>query len=91
MVTDHQVRRLFMLIKKEKTKAVAAAKSGMDEKTARIYLKSGKLPSQIKKLHDWKTRQDPFEEVWEEALGFLWNPGIEAKTIFSYFPGEVSR
>jgi len=85
MVTDHQVRRLFMLVKKEKTKAVAAAKSGMDEKTARIYLKSGRLPSQMKKLHDWKTRRDPFEEVWGEALSFLWNPGIEAKTIFGYF------
>lgn len=85
MVTDHQVRRLFMLVKKEKTKAVAAAKCGMDEKTARIYLKSGKLPSQIKKSHDWKTRQDSFSEVWDEALEFLWNPGVEAKTIFLYF------
>ena len=88
MVTDHQVRRLFMLVKKEKTKAVAAAKCGMDEKTARTYLKSGKLSSQIKKLHDWKTRQDPFSEVWEKALEFLWNPGIEAKTIFRYFQEE---
>ena len=35
MVTDLQVRRLFVLIKKEKSLAVAAAKDGMDEETAR--------------------------------------------------------
>ncbi len=32
MVTDAQVRRLMSLIPKEKTLAVAAAKTGMDEK-----------------------------------------------------------
>ena len=85
MVTDRQVRRLLMLIKKEKSLAVAAAKSGMDEETARKYKKLGRLPSQVKKLHNWRTRQDPFKEIWDEALSFLWNPGLEAKTIFSYF------
>ena len=82
MVTDCQVRRLFMLIKKESSLIVAAAKSGMDEETARKYRNLGKLPSQVKKPHIWRTRQDLFEEVWSEALSFLWNPGIEAKTIF---------
>ena len=38
MVTDAQVRRLMKLIRTEKTLAVAAAKAGMDEKTARTYL-----------------------------------------------------
>ena len=37
MVTDEQVRMLMMLINKEKTLAVAAAKVGMTEKTARKY------------------------------------------------------
>ncbi len=46
MVTDQQVRRLRMLIQTQKTKATAAAKAGMDEKTARKYLKTGQLPSQ---------------------------------------------
>lgn len=85
MVTDCQVRRLFMLIKKEKSLAVSAAKSGMDEETARKYRNLGKLPSQVKKTHNWRTRPDPFEEVWPEALSFLWNPGIEAKAIFTHF------
>ena len=45
MTTDHQVRRLRMLIQTEETQAIAAGKAGMDEKTARKYLKSGVLPS----------------------------------------------
>ena len=85
MVTDRQVRRLFMLIKKKKSLAVAAAKAGMDEETARKYKKLGRLPSQLKKSHNWRTRPDAFKRVWDEALSFLWNPGLEAKTIFSYF------
>lgn len=85
MVTDHQVRRLFMLIKNEKSLAIAAAKSGMDEETARKYKKACQLPSQLKRVHSWRTRSDPFEDIWEEAVTFLWNPGIEAKTVFEYF------
>ncbi len=65
MVTDQQVRRLRMLIKTQKTKATAAAKAGMDEKTARKYLKNGTLPSQCRKEHTWRTRLDPFEQEWE--------------------------
>ena len=81
-----------MLIKKEKSLAVAAAKAGMDEETARKYHKLGRLPSQIKKDHTWKTRKNPFEHVWTEAIEFLWNPGIEAKSIFRHlqrkYPGR---
>ncbi len=34
MVTDQQVRKLMKLIQSEKSLAIAAAKAGMDEKTA---------------------------------------------------------
>jgi hypothetical protein len=37
MVTDEQVRRLYMLQKREKSIAVASVKSGMSEKTGRKY------------------------------------------------------
>jgi hypothetical protein len=83
MVQDRQVRKLHMLKTREEALGVAAIKSGMDEKTARKYLRSGKLPSQSKIPHSWKTRKDPFAEVWEdirERLGTT--PGLEAKTIF---------
>ena len=72
-----------MLIQTEKTQATAAAKAGMDEKTARKYLNSGELPSQSKKEHTWRTREDPFERQWDEIKAKLTlNPGLEAKTIF---------
>jgi len=38
-----------MLIKREGSVAVAAAKAGMDEKTARKYARSGRLPSQCRR------------------------------------------
>lgn len=93
MVTDQQVRRLKMLIKKVKTKAIAAAKAGMDEKTARKYIRSDKLPSEIKVEHTWRTRKDTFEEIWPEITKMLEiNPGLEAKTIFKElqrkYPGK---
>lgn len=63
----------------EKTLAGAAAKAGMSEKTARKYLASGKLPSQMKKTRDWQTRKDPFDEVWPEIKAMLVvDPGLQA-------------
>ncbi|GAI00649.1 unnamed protein product, partial [marine sediment metagenome] len=38
MVTDQQVRRLRKLMNTEKTKAAAADKASMDDKTARKYM-----------------------------------------------------
>jgi len=66
MVTDQQVRRLFKLVHTQRSFGIAAARSGMDEKTARKYLKLGQLPSEMKKPHNWKTRTDPFEGVWPD-------------------------
>jgi hypothetical protein len=60
-----------------------AAKAGMDVKTARKYLKSGRLPSQTKTLRDWRTREDPFAEIWPEVEALLKDaPGLQALTIF---------
>jgi len=85
MVTDQQVRRMFMLIKEQESKGTAAAKAGMDEKTALKYRKLGQLPSQIKISHVWRTRPDPFEDQWNNIIELLnVNPGLEAKTIFEY-------
>ena len=83
MVTDQQVRRLFKLVQTEKNFGIAAIKAGMDEKTARKYRRSGKLPSDLKQEHTWRTRKDPFEDVWEGMKSMLEiNPGLEAKTLF---------
>ena len=93
MVTNNQVRILMRSLQTEKTKAIAAAKSGMDAKTARKYERLGQLPSEIRCEHTWRTRADPFVEVWPEVCKQLEsNPGLEAKTIFEYlqrtYPGR---
>src|SRR3974390_2279825 len=83
MVTDAQVRRLKRLSKTEKTQERAAAKAGMDVKTARRYLRESGLPSEMKPERTWRTRSDPFDEVWEEIRQQLQaNPGLEGKTLF---------
>jgi hypothetical protein len=83
MVTDQQVRRLFKLVQTEKNFGIAAMKAGIDEKTARKYRRLSKLPSELKTAHNWRTRKDPFEDVWHEIKSMLEiNVGLEAKTIF---------
>ncbi len=76
----------------------AASKAGMSEKTARKYLKSGEMPSERKvKPHEWKTREDPFEHVWDELEPFLEgsNGTVQAKTLFDYlqrkYPGQFQE
>ncbi|NQT70827.1 MAG: IS21 family transposase [Desulfobacteraceae bacterium] len=95
MVTDQQVRRLFKLVQTENNFGIAAAKTGLDEKTARKYRKRGKLPSELEKQHTWRTREDPFDDVWQGIKSMLEiNPGLEAKTIFEDLqrknPGQFS-
>ncbi len=95
MVTDRQVRLLMKGIRREKSLAVAAAKAGMSEKTARKYRDLGKLPGEVRPRHDWRTRQDPFEKVWAEVRGHLERePGLEARTLFDdlqrQYPGEFA-
>ena len=95
MVTDQQVRRLMALIPREPTLCLAAAKAGMDEKTARKYRRSGQLPSEVQAAHTWRTRPDPFAEVWGEVVLLLEvNAGLQAKTVFEHlqrqYPGRFS-
>jgi len=83
MVTDRQVERLMKQLAKGKPLCRSAAQAGMDEKTARKYQGLRKLPSQCRAEHVWRTREDPFAEVWEEVRTQIKeSPGLEAKTIF---------
>lgn len=71
----------------------AAAKAGMGEKAARKYLRSGLLPSQMKEPRDWRTRADPFIDVWPEAEALVKDePSLEALTVFQElqrrYPGK---
>jgi hypothetical protein len=89
MVTDNQVRRLFRLSKTERNQEITAAKAGMDIKTARRYFAAGKLPSELIRERSWRTRPDPFGEVWEEIRKQIQAaPGLEAKTLFEALQRE---
>jgi len=63
--------------------ASAAAMAGMDVKTARNCRDLGKLPSDVRAEHTWRTREDPCAEVWEGVRAKLEiNPGLEANMLF---------
>ena len=81
------------LINKDETVEVAAAKAGMDEKTARKYRDLGKLPSELKQPRTWQTREDPFEGDWPYVRGMLEDaPDLESAAIFEHLqdrtPGQ---
>ena len=95
MVTDEQVRRLRKLSKTEKNQEIAASKAGMDPTTARRYLGLERLPSELRKDRQWRTREDPFGEVWDAVeIQIQESPGLEAKTLFEWlqreYPGRFS-
>jgi hypothetical protein len=78
---------------------VAAVRAGMDRKTARKYVRTGKLPSELEAPRTWRTRPDPFEQEWDDVVALLReSPGLEAKTLFQvlrekhpgkYAPGQL--
>jgi len=43
---------------------LAAMRAGVDRKTARKYVQSGKLPSETVQPRDWRTHGDAFVEHW---------------------------
>jgi hypothetical protein len=89
MVTDKQVRRLKKLSNTEKNQEIAAAKAGMDPKTARKYLGQNQLPSESGKERAWRTREDPFGKIWDQVrLQIEENPGLEAKTLLEWLQRE---
>lgn len=85
MVTDRQVRLLRKKRMEGMTLDAAGSAAGMTERTARKWQR-GPLPSGTKEPHRWRTRPDPFEEVWtsdvEPLLVADAEGKLEAKTIF---------
>ena len=65
---------------------LAAMRAGMDRKTARKYVRAGKLPSELRKPHTWRTREDPFAEDWPALAAMLEEaPELEARTLFEHW------
>src|SRR6056297_482289 len=94
MVKNLQVRRLFDVQNEYEYQYQAADAAGMSSKTARKYLKSGKLPSQCRVEHTWSTRKDPFADDWSFVVQLMEDTQatLEAKTIFEFlqraYPGK---
>ena len=96
-VTDRQVRGLRALLMEGKPLKAAALRTDMDEKTARKYRDLGQLPGELEDWpRSWRTRQDPFVDVWEEVQEKLeLSPGLQANTLFAWlqqrYPGQFSN
>src|SRR6266436_59768 len=90
MITDNQYRRLMKLSQTESRLGVAAAKAGMDEKTARKWRRLGYLPSKPREPRQYRTRLDPFAGVWGEVEQLLErDASVEAKTIFAIYAART--
>ena len=76
MVTDQQVRLLRQKRMEGKSQVAAAAVAGMSERTARKW-ETGPLPSSGNPARTWRTRRDPFEEVWAEEIVPLLERDVE--------------
>jgi Mu transposase, C-terminal domain len=96
---DAEVRLLLRERQHGRTQAVAAARAGMSERTARKYEHTGALPSQLKRPRTWRTRPDPFAEVWPWLRAELErDPALQATTLLGllcardparYRPGQL--
>ena len=78
------------LSKSEERLGVAAAKAGMDEKTARKWRRIARSPSETKEPRKYRTREDGFLEDWPQIEELLErDASIEATTIFDWLCREI--
>jgi hypothetical protein len=82
-VTDRQVRRYMDSRKDGHTQATAAARAGFSERTGRRIDGAPVLPSQRDRTRRYRTRQDPFAEVWRAELVpmLIAMPSLRATTL----------
>jgi hypothetical protein len=75
-----------------KSQEAAAAAAGMSVRTARGWECAGSLPSASKAVRSWRTREDPFEGVWEEEIVplLMRDEGriLQATTLFELLEGR---
>jgi len=89
MFNNYEVRLLMEKLQEGKPLAAAAAHAEMSENTARKWRDSEKLPSEVREERTWRTREDPFCEIWDEVHEMLEkNAGLKAKVIFEHLQRE---
>lgn len=99
MLNDKKVRKLHELRAKGDSMFKVAMEIGCCEDTVRRYVRAGpgRLPSAMKKPRSWKTREDPFADVWVTVVPWLEGEAepeevcseeFEAKTLFDWLCDE---
>jgi len=84
-VTDQQVRKLMQEYTKTGKVGISSMRAGMNRKTGGKYIRHGKLPSEQKTKHTWRTREDPFSAHWEMISQKLSDcPDLEGKALFDW-------
>ena len=92
--TDAQVRIIMRERQNGRTQEQAAAKANLrSRRTVRKYERLGKLPSELEKPREYRTRSDPFEEHWAEAEAMLADvPELRnVSMILRHFSSEFSE
>ncbi|AKK24596.1 hypothetical protein MB84_27475 (plasmid) [Pandoraea oxalativorans] len=81
MKQDGEIRLLLEERRKGTSQKLAAARTGMSERTVRKYERAGKLPSQMKAPTTHRTRTNPFLTDWPWVQAQLQrDPALQAKT-----------
>lgn len=93
MISVHRHSQLMKTFQETQNLSESARQAGIDRKTARDYIETGRPPGKPKAPRNWKTRADPFEEVWPEIQALLLqNPRIQATSLFgdlqTRYPGK---
>jgi transposase len=89
MKTDAEVRLYMDERRKGRSQVLAAARTGMSERTARKYEHAGRVPSQIKRPRTHRTRPNPFAADWAWIVTELErDPALQAKTLFALLQAQ---
>lgn len=96
MKRDGEIRLLLEERRKGVSQKLAAARTGMSERTARKYEQAGNLPSQMKRPRTHRTRMNPFESDWPWVVAQLQrDPALQTKTLFALlcqaYPGRYQE
>lgn len=96
MKKDGEIKLLIKERRKGSSQKLAAARTGMSERTARKYEQSGKLPSQLKVPRTHRTRANPFVADWAWVEDQLQrDQALQTKTLFALlcqtYPGRYQE
>lgn len=96
MKKDGEIKLLLEERRKGASQKLAAARTGMSERTVRKYEHAGQLPSQMKQPRRHRTRENPFAGDWPWVESQLQrDPALQTKTLFALlcqaFPGRYQE